>query len=110
MYEGSFCIMGRLTARAILLMCSVDLPLRAILLNMKQWYGAHGCLVMGLFCLVITYTGINPGHLLGIVLTISCLCSRYWPRDDSSAKRTHSSVMGNVEQATSTGLCVSYKT
>ena len=25
-------------------MCSVDLPARAIVLNMKQWNGAHGCL------------------------------------------------------------------
>lgn len=35
---------GTLTARAILLMCSVDLPARAILLNMKQWNGVQGCL------------------------------------------------------------------
>ena len=65
--------------------------------------------VLGLCCQVITYTGIHPCHLLGIVLTISCLCSRYWPPDDSAAKRSHLSVMGNAEQAASTGLCVSYK-
>ena len=30
---------GTRTARAILINCSVDLPARAILVNMKQWNG-----------------------------------------------------------------------
>ena len=35
---------GVLKARAILLMCSADLPARAILMNIKRWNGAYGCL------------------------------------------------------------------
>jgi hypothetical protein len=35
---------GLMQAHAILLNCSVDLPARAALANMKQWNGCHGCL------------------------------------------------------------------
>ena len=35
---------GDMLARAVLLACSVDLPARAMLLNMKQWNGIQGCL------------------------------------------------------------------
>ena len=35
---------GPNVARAILINCSVDLPARAILTNMKQWNGKYGCL------------------------------------------------------------------
>ena len=35
---------GVMVARGILLACSVDLPARAMISNMKQWNGANGCL------------------------------------------------------------------
>ena len=34
---------GRVTVQAKLLMCSVFLPARAVLLNMKQFNGEYGC-------------------------------------------------------------------
>ena len=34
---------GEMVARAILINCSVDLPARAFLINMKQWKGINGC-------------------------------------------------------------------
>ena len=34
---------GEITCKARLLMCSVDLPARAFVLNMKQFNGKYGC-------------------------------------------------------------------
>lgn len=77
-------------ARAILLSCSADLPARAMLLNMKQWNGRHGCL----YC---NHEGVTLGtdHL-----------HRYWPPKDSQV-RTHSSLMADAEAATKSGSPVS---
>ena len=55
-------------ARVILLFCSVDLPARAIVLNMKQWNGQHGCLNCE-----SPGTTVDGDHL-----------HRYWPKDDSA--------------------------
>lgn len=63
---------GDKVGRAILLSCSVDLPARAMLLNMKQWNGRHGCL----YC---NHEGVTLGtdHL-----------HRYWPPKDSQVGLT----------------------
>lgn len=34
---------GPIISKAILLLCSVDLPAQAALMNMKQYNGAYGC-------------------------------------------------------------------
>jgi hypothetical protein len=81
---------GTHTARAIIINCSVDLPARAILLNMKQWNGKYGCL----YC-ESPGTTLNGDHL-----------HRYWPYDEASACRSHASVMHNAELATRTCSCV----
>ena len=62
-------------ARAIPLLCSVDLPARAILLNMKQWNGVQGCLYCESTGTVLPGDHlhryicniVNPSNLLGIV-------------------------------------------
>ena len=82
---------GSMVARGILLHCSVDLPARAMICNMKQWNGAHGCL----YC---TEQGTTVGgdHL-----------HRYWPYTISQP-RSHTSFLQNAEVATRTGspVCV----
>ena len=35
---------GAMVARVALLLCSVYLPARALITNMKQWNGINGCL------------------------------------------------------------------
>ena len=81
---------GDMLARAILLACSVDLPARAMLVNMKQWNGLHGCL----YC-------ENEGVTLG-----TDHLHRYWIPKDSQV-RTHNYLLHHVEAATITGSAVS---
>lgn len=82
---------GVMSAGAILIMCSVDLPARAMVLNTKQWNGAYGCA----YC-EDEGTCVGGDHL-----------HRYWPQIDPSIARTHSSVLVHAERATSTGAAVS---
>ena len=77
-------------ARAILVNCSVDLPARACITNMKQWNGRHGCT----FC-EAEGTTIGNDHL-----------HRYWPLTKSRL-RTHQSIFGNATEAVRTGSDVS---
>lgn len=68
----------------------MDLPARAILLNMKQWNGQHGCL----YCESPGST--VPGNHL----------HRYWTEDATAINRTHTSLMDNAALATTTQACV----
>ena len=77
-------------SRAILLTCSVDLPARAMLTNMKQWNGAYGCL----YC-EEKGTTIGCDHL-----------HRYWPYKDATL-RTQTSLFRNAEVAITTASTVS---
>lgn len=76
---------GPTTSPVILLVCS-----RAIVLNTKQWNGAHG----SLYC-KDKGTTVGGDHLY-----------RYWPYC-SSNERTHASLLYNAENAVMTGTAVS---
>lgn len=80
---------GDMTSRAILLNASVDLPARAMISNMKQWNGAHGCL----YC-EDQGTTVGGDHL-----------HRYWPYRDA-VSRSHASLLRNAEMATRIRDCV----
>ena len=82
---------GSFVARAILLGCAFDLPARAIVLNMKQWNGAFGCL----YCTEKGYTA--PGDHL----------HRYWPHQGVFHARTHGSLLQNAVDAVTNGTPVS---
>ena len=79
-----------MVCRAILLTCSVDLPARAMITNMKQWNGANGCL----YC-EEEGTTIGCDHL-----------HRYWPYKDATL-RTRTSLLHNAEMAITTATTVS---
>ena len=82
---------GNTQARVILLNCSVDLPARSMLMNMKQWNGAFGCL----YC-EAQGTVLDGDHL-----------HRYWPQQEASvAVRTHESLLRDAERATLTKTVV----
>lgn len=81
---------GVMTARAIVLNCSADLPARAMVSNMKQFNGRHGCL----YC-EEEGTTVGGDHL-----------HRYWPHQTATVPRTHASLLRNAQTATTTGTCV----
>ena len=81
---------GTMVARGILLMCSVDLPARAMLLNMKQWNGTNGCL----YC-EEAGTTIGNDHL-----------HRYWPYKSGISARSHASIIQNAKSAVTSGAPV----
>ena len=83
---------GTMVSRAILLACSVDLPARAMICNMKQWNGAHGCL----YC-EEAGTTIGADHL-----------HRYWPYKPTTP-RSHASLLHNAECAIRNGTPVCAK-
>ena len=78
---------GEKIVRCILLMSAVDLPARALLLNMKQYNGSYGCS----FCYNEGKTKRNaPLH-------------RFWPPSLSTpVLRTNQSIRDNAMQATVT--------
>ena len=80
---------GVMVARGILLACSVDLPARAMISNMKQWNGANGCL----YCEEEGST-IGTDHL-----------HRYWPYKPATP-RSHASLLQNAKSATRSGTPV----
>ena len=82
---------GVMVCRAILLNCSVDLPARAMITNMKQWNGENGCL----YC-EDTGTTIGSDHL-----------HRYWPYKHATPARTKTSLLHNAQSALSTERVVS---
>ena len=70
-------------ARGVLLECSVDLPARAMVLQMKQFNGAFGCC----YCEVEGETEAgNPLH-------------RFWPSSSTMIPRTHESITANACKA-----------
>ena len=82
---------GIITAHAILLQCSADLPARAPLTNMKQYNGCWRCL----YC---NSKGTTHGtdHL-----------HRFWPHDPSSTLRSTQSIADDAHEAVHTGEAVS---
>lgn len=82
---------GELTVRARLLMCSVDLPARAVVLNMKQFNGEYGCC----YC-----------EDAGVARSSSHL-HRNWPLVTTSTPRTHQSILSNARTALQTQKPVS---
>lgn len=74
---------GVITAHARLLLCTVDLPAKAIILNMKQFNGMHGCS----YC-EDEGTPRASNHL-----------HRNWLYSTTSTQRTHSSIMRNAKKA-----------
>ena len=70
------------SAGAILMNCSMDLPARAMVMNMKQWNGISGCL----YC-EDEGTVIGGDHL-----------HRYWPQQESSVARSHASLLNMLKQ------------
>ena len=83
---------GPMTAKALILNFSVDLPARAMITNTKQWNGTHGCL----YCEDAGVT-LGSNHL-----------HRYWPIQITSVSRTHESLLHNAEMATRTGVSVCF--
>ena len=81
---------GVLVAGAVLLCCSVDLPARAMLMNMKQFNGTCGCLYYE-----DEGTTVGTDHL-----------HRYWPKQNTSSPRTHSSILSNARDAITSGSVV----
>ena len=79
-----------MSAKVIVLNTSVDLPARAIVTNMKQFNGRHGCL-----CCEDEGTTIGSDHL-----------HRYWPYQTNALPRTHSSLLHDAHIATTSGSCV----
>lgn len=74
---------GVITAHARLLLCTVDLPARATILNMKQFNGCHGC----------SYCEDEGTPRLSSHL------HRNWLYSSTSTPRTHCSIMRNARKA-----------
>ena len=74
---------GIKTARAMLLQLSVDLPARALVLNMKHFNGAFAC------CYCESEGETLPGDHL----------HRYWPYISGTTQRTHQSLLANARKA-----------
>ena len=75
---------GEMTSKARLLLCSVDLPARASMLNMKLYNGKHACA----YC---EFEGVPRA---------SSHMHRNWPYETSSQRRTHDSFIRNAMEAT----------
>lgn len=75
--------LGKVLARALLLTAAVDLPARALLMNMKLFNGKHACV----YC---EQEGVTEGsnHL-----------HRFWPYRMTTS-RTHQSILRNAVEAT----------
>ena len=74
---------GPVIAKARLLMCTLDLPAKAIVLNMKQFNGQYGC----------TYCE-DEG-----VPRASTHLHRNWPYSTSSVARTHDAILRNARES-----------
>ena len=83
---------GHMKAHALLLICCVDLPAQAKVLNMKQYNGKFGCPAC-------EDEGVpRPGAHM----------QRNWPFNLSCTLRTHSSVKCNAQEAVRVRNPVSY--
>lgn len=74
---------GEWTVKARLLMCSVDLPARAAVLNMIQYNGEYGC------CFCEDKGAPRPTSSL----------QRNWPFLTSNTRRTHRGIISNAKTA-----------
>ena len=74
---------GKMVSKARLLMCVVDLPARASVLNMKQFNGKWGC----------THCE-DKG-----VARLTCHLVRNWPYSTTSTPRTHESIVRYARRA-----------
>ena len=82
---------GTMTAHAALLVCCVDLPAQAKVLNMKQFNGANGCHICE-----------DPG-----VPRVHAPMTRDWPYTSRNVVRTPQSFKQNAQQAIQDGRPVS---
>lgn len=74
---------GERRVHAMLMVCSLDLPAKAALLNMKQYNGANGCSVCD-----------APGKTFP-----GCHLHRFWPFDQEGALRTDTTMRTNALNA-----------
>lgn len=79
--------------KAAMVALSCDLPARALLLNMKQFNGQHGC-----------HLCEDPGKTSALNPLF-----RWWPYNNASVKRTKQSLTANSVEATLKQDTVSYK-
>ena len=77
---------GPVVAKARLLMCTLDLPAKAIVLNVKQFNGEYGC----------TYCEDK-----GETRATSHL-HRNWPYSTCSTTRTHDSILQSARESLET--------
>lgn len=82
--------LGKMQAKAILILSSLDLPARALVTNMKQYNGICGCI----YC---EQEGTT---------TSGCSLHRWWPYRPS-IERTHQTLMLNARQAYESRTAVS---
>ena len=82
---------GNSVLHAALLQCSLDLPARALVLNMKQFNGKHGC------CYCDAPGKTPPGDHL----------HRYWPPSSCGAERSQQTMLEDARKTSSTGDAVS---
>ena len=82
---------GPMIVKAHLLICSVDLPAKAIVLNCKQFNGEYGC----------SYCEDE-----GVPRATTHL-HRNWPYSSSSVPRTHRGIIANAREALRTKAPVS---
>jgi len=83
---------GYATVRAALVVCSCDLPARALVTNMLQFNGTHGCL----------YCEDSGDTVEGKPL------HRFWPHKPNSTLRTHQSLISNAKDAVTHCVTVSW--
>ena len=77
---------GRKQLQALLLTCLVDLPARALVLNMKQYNGKRGCSMCE-----------DEGQTSG-----RSHFHRFWPYTDNPTLRSQGSMVRNAKEATGT--------
>ena len=77
-----------------MLICSVDLPARALVCSMKSFNGAFSCPT----CLDSGDNRVGASHM-----------HRYWPYNPTCEIRTLESVRTSFEEASSSGTAVSTK-
>ena len=82
---------GVMQTRAVLLMCSADLPAKASLTNMKQFNGAYGCTNCE-----------DEGEPRA-----SSHLQRNWPYKAASTLRTHTKMLKCAKEAMDSGTAVS---
>lgn len=84
---------GPKTVKAAIIMFSCDLPARAMILNMRQFNGKHGCHLCN-----------DEGQT-----SASNPLLRWWPYKNSQTMRTKKSLLQSSAQATMSGVIVSYQ-